>query len=100
MACLFGLLAAFAPRLALLFVWLFTPLVNRAFDTFFVPLLGFIFLPFTTLLYTLVYIPGIGLTGWGWVWVILGVLLDMGAYGGSVSSNRNRIPDYSAGYRY
>jgi hypothetical protein len=100
MACIFALFASFFPRLALLFVWLFTPLVHRAFDTFLVPLLGFIFLPFTTLLYIFAYIPGIGLTGWGWVWVILGVLLDMGMYGGSVSSNRNRIPDYSSGYRY
>ena len=58
-------------------------------------LLGIIFLPFTTLMYTLAYIPGIGLTGWGWFWVILGVLLDMGSYGGSVVSNRDRIPGYS-----
>jgi len=99
MACLFALLVSFFPRIALLIVWLFTPLVHRSFDTFLVPLLGLIFLPFTTLLYTFVYIPGIGLTGWGWVWVILGVLLDMGMYGGSVSSNRNRVP-YSSGYGY
>jgi hypothetical protein len=100
MLCLFALLATFAPRLALLCVWLFTPLVYRAFDTFLVPLLGLIFLPFTTLFYTFAYIPGIGLTGWGWVWVIIGVLLDMGMYGGSVSSNRHRIPGYSSAYRY
>jgi|SRR5579875_1067429 hypothetical protein len=100
MACLFALVATFAPRLALFFVWLFTPLVHRAFGTFLVPLLGFIFLPFTTLLYALIYVPGIGLTGWGLALVILGVFLDMGAYGGSVASNRDRIPAYSSAYRY
>ena len=95
MACLFALFAGAFPRLALLYVWLFTPLVYRAYDTFIIPLLGIIFLPFTTLMYTLAYIPGVGLTGWGWFWLILGVLLDMGSYGGSVVSNRDRIPGYS-----
>ena len=95
MACLFALFAGAFPRLALLYVWLFTPLVYRAYDTFIIPVLGIIFLPFTTLMYTLAYIPGVGLTGWGWFWLILGVLLDMGSYGGSVVSNRNRIPGYS-----
>jgi len=55
MACLFALFAAAFPRLALLIVWLFTPLVNRAFDTFIIPLLGIVFLPFTTLLCLLIH---------------------------------------------
>jgi RsiW-degrading membrane proteinase PrsW (M82 family) len=64
--CLFALGAAAFPRLALLSTWLFTPLVTHAFHaTFLRPLLGIIFLQFTTLMYVLVYIPGIGLTGWG-----------------------------------
>lgn len=98
MACLFAILASAFPRLALLFVWLFTSLVYRAFDTFIIPLLGIIFLPFTTLMYVLAYIPGIGLTGWGWFFVILGVFLDMGAYGGSAAANRTRMPGYSSPY--
>ncbi len=95
-SCLFAIGAAAFPRLALLFVWLFTPLVYRAFDTFLVPLLGIIFLPFTTLMYVFAYIPGVGLTGWGWFWVFLGVLLDMAAYGSSVATNRERMPGYSS----
>ena len=95
MPCLFALFAAFAPRVALFFVWILTPLVTRAFDSFLVPLLGFIFLPFTTLIYVLVWAPGIGVTGWGWLWVALGVLLDLGSYGGSAYGNRNRMPGYS-----
>ena len=98
MGCLFAILAASFPRLALLFVWLFTPLVNRAFDTFLVPLIGIVFLPFATLMYVLAYIPGVGLTGWGWFWVFLGVLLDMAAYGGSAVTNRQRVPGYSTMY--
>lgn len=95
-ACLFAIGAAFFPRLALLFVWLFTPLVNRAFQGgILLPLLGIIFLPFTTLIYVLVYIPGVGVTGWGWLWVILGVILDLTTHGSSAYTNRNRIPGYN-----
>lgn len=94
--CLFALGAAFCPRLALLFVWLFTPFVSRAFQSaFLVPLLGIIFLPFTTLMYVFLYIPGIGLTGWGWFWVIVGALLDISSYASSAYANRTRIPGYS-----
>jgi hypothetical protein len=95
-ACLFAMGAAFFPRLALLLVWLFTPLVNRAFHfTILWPLLGIIFLPFTTLMYVLVYNPAVGVIGWGWLWVILGFLLDISSYGSSAYSNRNRIPGYT-----
>ena len=93
--CLFAMVAAFFPRVALLFVWLFTPLVNRAFTTFLWPLLGIIFLPFTTLMYVLVYNPLVGVTGWGWFWVILGLVLDISSYTSSAYTNRNRMPGYS-----
>ena len=94
--CLYALGAAFFPRLALLFVWLFTPLVNRVFHfTFILPLLGIIFLPFTTLMYVLAYNPLAGVTGWGWFWVILGFLLDLSSYSSTAYTNRNRIPGYS-----
>ncbi len=95
--CLFAIFAAAFPRLALLLVWLFSypNLVMRAFhNTLLLPILGIIFLPFTTLIYVLVYNPVVGVTGWGWVWVILGFLLDMSSYSSSAYTNRNRIPRY------
>ena len=92
--CLFALGAAFFPRLAVLFVWLFTPLVNRTFTMVIWPVLGIIFLPFTTLMYVLVYNPVVGVTGWGWLWVILGLILDISSYS-SAYTNRNRMPGYS-----
>jgi CDP-diglyceride synthetase len=81
MGCLLALLAAISPRLALVLVWIFTNLVDRAFTGFLLPLLGLIFLPFTTLLYVLAYQPVVGVTGWGWVLVFLGLLFDLGSYG-------------------
>ena len=91
MPCLFALFAAFLPRVALFFVWVFTPLVTRAFGTFIVPLVGFIFLPFTTLIYVLVWNPTNGVSGWGWFWVILAFILELGSYSGGAYSNRGRL---------
>jgi hypothetical protein len=94
--CLFALAAVSAPRLVLLVTWLFTPLVSRAFQSaFLVPLLGIVFLPFTTLMYVLSWTP-LGVTGWGWFFVFVGLLLDIGSYTGSAYGNRSR---FSSAYR-
>lgn len=91
MGCLVGLFA----RLALLYIWLSTPLVSRTFpNDLLLPLLGIIFLPLTTLVYVLVFIPGIGLNGWGWFWVILALCIDLGTHTSGLYSNRHRIPGY------
>jgi hypothetical protein len=86
MGCLLAVLAAISPRLALVLVWIFTNLVDRAFEGFLLPLLGLIFLPLTTLVYVLAYRPVTGVTGWGWFFVVLAVLFDLGSYGGGVFS--------------
>lgn len=83
MGCLGVLLAMFSPRLALLFIWIFSDLMSRAFNSFIVGFLGFIFLPWTTLMYVLVYRPVVGVSGFGWLLVIVGFLIDLGAYGGA-----------------
>jgi hypothetical protein len=67
---------------------IFTNLVDRAFEGFLLPLLGLIFLPFTTLLYVLAYKPVVGVSGWGWFLVFLGVLFDLGSYGGGAFGRR------------
>jgi len=79
MGCLLALLVLFAPRAALTIMWIFTNLVDRAFSGFILPLLGLIFLPYTTLFYVLAWAPGVGggVSGWGWFFVGLGVLLDL-----------------------
>ncbi len=73
------LVALFA-RLALLVVWLSTPLVNRAFHGgWILPLLGILLLPITTLTYVLVYSIAGSVTGWNWLWIALAILLDLTA---------------------
>ncbi len=73
--CLLAILAAMAPRVVLAFMWIVGDRVSAAFDTFIVPLLGLIFLPYTTIMYVLVWNPRTGISGWDWVWIALGVVL-------------------------
>lgn len=76
-----GCFTAILSRALFLGLWLWTDLISRAFGTtWIVPLLGIIFLPCTALAYVVAYAPGIGVTGWGWVLVVLGLLLDLGAH--------------------
>lgn len=90
MCCFFTALVLFGPRLAVLVWWLLQPLrFSAAFSTFFWPLLGLIFLPWTLLVYILV-VPG-GIVGLDYLWLGLGLLLDILSYGGGGYSNRERL---------
>lgn len=91
MCCFFAVLATFVPRLALLLLWVGTPLVITAFHSFLVPLVGLIFLPLTTVIYVLVYNPMYGVSVWGWFLVILALFIDLGSWGGGYAY-RNRMP--------
>jgi hypothetical protein len=91
MVCLFALMAAFAPRLMVLLLWIFTPLVNRAFDFWLWPLLGLVFLPITTLMYVLAVGPLGPADVWGWLMVFLGLLVDLRSYA-DAHANRARLP--------
>ena len=80
MGCLFALVAAFSARFALFLLWLFTNRLTVAFHSGWEGILGFIFLPYATLFYALVYAPGKGVDGFGWVIVALGILIDVGSH--------------------
>ena len=89
MPCLFALIAVLSPRLAVLLLWLFTNYVDRAFAGWFLPLLGLIFLPWTTLMYTIVWSAG-GVHGANWIAVALGAFLDLLSYSGGAAQKMYR----------
>lgn len=92
MTCLLGLLALFFPRIALIFMWL-GGYGAAAFQTVLWPLLGFLFMPFTTCGYAIAANEFGGLHGAGLAVVILGVILDVGSSGfGIERSRRYRRP--------
>ena len=91
MGCLLALLAGFAPRVVLVLVWIFSDLVDRAFDGFLLPLLGLIVFPYATLFYVLAYNPFTPhLSGWGWAFVVIGFVFDIGHWAGGAASRRQR----------
>ena len=63
--CLVAALAFLGPRIVLVFMWLFTTYLNRPYPVFIVPLLGFFFLPWTTLAYAWAVNNGYGLSRLG-----------------------------------
>jgi hypothetical protein len=87
MCCLALLLFGLGPRVGLALVWIFGDRVDRAFDSWIWPLLGLIFLPWTTLMYVLVWGPG-GVGGGEWILVALGVVLDIASYGARAAKGR------------
>ena len=95
MCCIFTSLLLLGPRFAALIWWLINPLrFNAAFSTFIWPLLGIIFLPWTTLMYLVVFPAGI--IGFDWLWLGLAVVADIGMYVGGGYGNRDRIPGYGS----
>jgi hypothetical protein len=93
--CLTAFVSSFS-RIMLLMVWIARPaMMNATFSTFILPCLGFMVLPFTTLMYVFLK-QGVGtIQGLDWLWLFLAVILDLASVAGAGAANRNRIP---AGY--
>jgi hypothetical protein len=91
--CAFAFLLSVAPRVVLLLAWIFSArwdLVWRG--QWLLPLLGIAFLPYTTIMYMLSWGP-LGIQGWDWMWIILGVFMDVMKWA-QVAANRRGIPGY------
>ncbi|MFN8028235.1 MAG: hypothetical protein U0W40_18290 [Acidimicrobiia bacterium] len=85
-------LAAFlSPRLAIFLVWLFdNDRMSAAFNSFWIALLGFIFLPWTTLAWAVAYAPVRGVTGFGWFLVAFAFVADIMTHVGAAQARRNQ----------
>ncbi|MEJ2737254.1 MAG: hypothetical protein P8189_27475 [Anaerolineae bacterium] len=96
MCCLITSLFLLGPRFATLIWWLINPVrFTAAFSSFVWPILGILFMPWTTLMYLIVWSPLTGVYGLDWLWLALGVLADISTYAGGGYGNRDRIPGYS-----
>ena len=100
MCCLFTTLLLIGPRAVIVLWWLAQPLRwSAAFDTFIVPFLGLLFLPWTTLMYVLVSPSGV--EGFDFLWLLLALLGDLGQWFGGAWGNRARIEStYSSRWPY
>ena len=79
MPCLILILFATFPRIALVLLFFFSNYLQRAYHGLLLPLLGFIFLPLTTLVYAWIVNSGLPLAGINLVILIIAVIVDLGA---------------------
>jgi len=92
MPCLVAIIALSLPRLTIALLAVFSNYMNAAYDTLLLPLLGFFFLPYTTLAYAVAVNAGgsSSLSG-GWIaFLVVAVLVDIGAIGGGSRARRRR----------
>lgn len=89
MGCLLVIFSLFIPRLIMFGIFLFTNWFSLAYSTLIWPLLGFIFMPYTTLAYLAAMLNNNHQLTGGWiVLVVVAVLVDLGGQGGSVGRYR------------
>jgi hypothetical protein len=90
MGCLFVLLLAAFPRVALILIFFLSNYLERAYHGLLIPLLGFIFLPLTTLAYAWMVNTAQPLAGLNLILLLVAVLIDLGGLGGSEYHRRSR----------
>ena len=79
----------FGPRAALVIWWLINPSrFSDAFSEWIIPVLGILFLPWTTLTYVIVYSSFNGVNGFEWLFLALGFFADISSYIGSARRRR------------
>ena len=84
------LLLAF-PRIALVLLFLFSSYLERAYHGLILPILGFIFVPLTTLAYAWMMNTGRPIAGVNLVILIVAVVIDLGGLGGGERHRRRNM---------
>jgi hypothetical protein len=97
MCCVLTVLIFLGPRVAGIVWWLIQPArwvgttPASAFSSWIWPVLGIIFLPWTTLMFVILA-PG-GIHGFfEWLFMVFAVIIDIGSYGGGGYGNRSLFP--------
>ncbi|HLX85604.1 MAG TPA: hypothetical protein VKR59_17005 [Terriglobales bacterium] len=90
MGCLILLVFLAFPRIALVLLFLFSDYLQRAYHGLLLPLLGFIFLPLTTLVYAWMAHTHQPIVGLNVVILIITVVIDLGGLGGGAYHRRRR----------
>jgi hypothetical protein len=91
MPCLLVLLAIFLPRVVIVLLFLFSNWLGQAYAGVpnIWPVLGFIFMPFTTLAYALAMHGAGAVEGIYLILLILAVIMDVGSWGGGAHRARD-----------
>ena len=90
MPCLLLIIFVAFPRLALALLFLLSNYLQRAYHGILIPILGFIFLPLTTLAYAWMINADLPLAGANLLILLIAVIVDLGGVGGG-AWHRSRL---------
>jgi hypothetical protein len=90
MPCLFVILILAFPRLVLVLMFFFTDYLVRAYHNLLLPVVGFIFVPLTTLVYAWMVNNHMPMEGVNLLILLFAVILDLGGLGGGEYHRRRR----------
>lgn len=79
-----------SPRLAIGIIFLFTDRMGIAFQHLWMGIVGFMFLPWTTLAWVLCYQRGKGVSGFGVVLVVAAFIADLSTHAAASQTRRRR----------
>jgi hypothetical protein len=88
MPCLLALLAVAFPRVAIILLWLFTNFFTGVYHNIIIPVLGFLLLPLTLIVYTYLTRAHGAITTQGLIFLFIAVIVDLGLIGGGSFSRR------------
>ena len=89
MGCVLAIIALITPRIVMIFIRLLTPWFQQSYDTAIWPVLGWLFMPYTTLAYMAAMLNNHRtVDGWWLALVVVAVLVDIGVISGSSHSRR------------
>jgi len=82
MPCLLFLVVLLFPRVVLIVMYLTSTYLQRAYHELLIPILGFLFLPLTTITYAWLVNSHLPLNGVYVIILIIAVIIDIGGWGG------------------
>lgn len=91
MPCLLFIVVLLFPRVVLVLLFLLSNYLQHAYHGLLVPLIGFIFLPLTTLAYAWMINSRMPMEGVNLVILIIAVVVDLGGLGGGEWHRRRRL---------
>ncbi len=88
MPCLFAILALAFPRVAIILLWLFTNFFTGVYHGIIIPVVGFLILPMTLIVYTYMQNRHMPLGVTQLIVLFIAVVIDLGLVGGGSTYRR------------